>query len=82
MLPYGSVAENILWRKKVEAYIFPIHLVPNIVPGTCTCLLPTAPTIAPFNYACSKLFELQVLGDTYRTFHGFVLPFVNEVSTW
>jgi hypothetical protein len=34
--PHGSAALDIILMEKFKAYIFHNHLVPNIVPGTCT----------------------------------------------
>jgi hypothetical protein len=71
MFPHEIVTLDILWREKVEAYIFLNHLVPNTGPGLITisrkedaffiCL---ATAIAKIYCACSQLVGLQVLRDT------------------
>jgi hypothetical protein len=78
-IPYGSVYLEV----KVETCIFLNHLVPYIAAGTRThlaageCLLAlfSATVTANVNVACS--LGLQVLLDTYRAIHTYLIPCIN-----
>jgi hypothetical protein len=76
-VPSWKCALNILGMEKVEACIFLNHLVPITVPGTCKHLTERGCLLAVLFFACSQLLGLWVLLDTFRTFLGYLLPYVN-----